>query len=99
VCRARLPLTLHEHRYEAMIDDFEGRVRAACDFLNIAWTEEMRDFSSKAREAEIRSPSAGQVRRPLYGEGVGQWRRYATQLAPALPILAPWVKEFGYDTD
>jgi tetratricopeptide (TPR) repeat protein len=99
VCRGKLPLTLHEHRYEDMIRDFEGSVRSACDFLGINWTEEMRDFSSKAREAEIRSPSAGQVRRPLYDEAVGQWRRYATELAPALPILAPWVKKFGYSTD
>ena len=99
LCRAKLPLTLHEHRYEDMVEDFEGRVRAVCDFLGIEWTDAMRDFSEKARETVIRSPSAAQVRRPLYGEGVGQWRRYAKEFAPALPILAPWVKHFGYKMD
>jgi len=99
LCRAKLPLTLHEHRYEDMVEDFEGRMRAVCDFLGIEWTEAMRDFSEKARETVIRSPSAAQVRRPLYGEGVGQWRRYAKEFAPALPILAPWVKHFGYKMD
>ena len=96
LCRASMPLTLHEHRYEDMIEDFDSRVRAVCDFLNLEWSQDMRSFSTAAQERAIRSPSAAQVRRPLYSEGVGQWRRYAAQLEPALPILAPWVKRFGY---
>lgn len=99
LCRVKLPLTLLDHRYEDMVADFEGRMRAVCDFLGMEWTGAMRDFSEKAREETIRSPSAAQVRRPLYREGVGQWRRYAKEFAPALPILAPWVKHFGYETD
>jgi hypothetical protein len=97
LCRAKLPLTLHEHRYEDMVEDFEGRVRAVCEFLGIEWTETMLSFSERAREQTIRSTlSATQVRRPLYREGVGQWRRYAQQLAPMLPTLTPWVRKFGY---
>jgi hypothetical protein len=99
ISRQKLPLTLLEHRYEDMIADFDGRVRAVCDFLNIEWTDAMRDFSSKARETTIRSPSAAQVRKPLYGEGVGQWRRYAQEFAPAQPILARWIERFGYRMD
>lgn len=99
LCRAKLPLTLLEHRYEDMVMDFEGRMRAVCDFIGIEWTGAMRDFSRKAREDTIRSPSAAQVRRPLYDQSIGQWRRYAKELAPALPILAPWVKRFGYGLD
>jgi tetratricopeptide (TPR) repeat protein len=30
------------------------------------------------------------------GEGVGSWRRYKDQMAPVLPILAPWVQAYGY---
>ncbi len=99
LCRSKLPLTVHEHRYEDMIADFDGCTRAACDFLGIEWNDAMRNFSEKARAETIRSPSAAQVRRPLYDEGVGQWRRYEKQFAPALPILEPWVKHFGYKTD
>ena len=36
------------------------------------------------------------VVRGLYNEGVGQWRRYADQMAPVQPLLAPWVERFGY---
>lgn len=96
VCRARMSFNLHEHRYEDMIADFDARTRAVCDFVGLEWTDAMRDFSGKAQEETIRSPSAAQVRRPLYKEGMGQWRRYEQQLVPALPILAPWLKRFGY---
>ena len=43
--------------------------------------------------------SARQVQRPLYSEGVGQWRNYSEQLAPILPILKPWVEKFGYPAE
>jgi hypothetical protein len=43
--------------------------------------------------------SANQVRRGLNAEGIGQWRNYAAQLAPVLPILQPWVQRFGYPAE
>ncbi|HEX4532956.1 MAG TPA: sulfotransferase [Rhizomicrobium sp.] len=95
----RLPLDLHKHRYEDMIEDFDGRVRAVCEFIGIEWTDAMRDFGQISRKTEIRSPSAPQVRRGLYGEGAYQWRRYANEIAPVLPILQPWVEKFGYPKD
>ena len=44
----------------------------------------------------INTPSAAQVRRGIYRGGEGQWRRYRDQMAPVLPILAPWIEPFGY---
>lgn len=99
LCRDTLGLDLHMHRYEDMVSGFEASARAVCDFLGIAWSEVMRDFSAGARQDTIRSPSAAQVRRPLYDDGVGQWRGYAQEMAPALPILQPWIARFGYPQD
>ncbi len=99
ISRQLLVLELLEHRYEAMVEDFEGRVRAVCTFVGIEWSESLRNFDKRAPVAQLLSPSAAQIRRPLYGEGVGQWRRYADQLAPVLPILEPWVEKFGYPKD
>ena len=99
VSREKLPLNVLDHRYEAMVEDFEGRVRAVCDFIGVEWSDTMRNFSEHRLVADLRSPSATQVRRPLYGEGVGQWRRYGEQLKPILPILEPWVVKFGYPRD
>ncbi len=94
--REKLPIDLHEHRYEDMVADFESSLRAVCDFTGIAWSESMRDFRASADGIDRRSPSAAQVRRGLYGDAVGQWRRYRDQLASILPILAPWIAKFGY---
>ncbi|HEY3637559.1 MAG TPA: sulfotransferase [Rhizomicrobium sp.] len=97
--REKLPLTLREHRYEDMVADFAGSVRPLCDFIGLEWNETMQDFRSAANAIDRRSPSAAQVSRGLYAEAAGQWRRYREQLAPVLPILAPWVARFGYPAD
>jgi len=95
-CRGMFPLELFEHRYEDMIADFDGRIRAVCEFLVVPYSETMQEFAGTAHNLDIRSPSAQQVRRGLYSEGLNQWRRYQAELASALPLLEPWVKRFGY---
>lgn len=96
-CRAKLRLDVHECRYEDIVSDFETRVRAMCRFLGMEWNEAMRAFGEGARSRTIRSVSSNQVRRGLYSEGVGQWRRYEKQLMPIFPILRPWVERFCYE--
>lgn len=96
LCRERLPLAFHDVRYDRLVTDFEGTVRAMAGFIGIDWTEAFRDFDRTAQTRGVQTASATQVRRGLY-DGRGQWRRYATQLAPALPILAPWVERFGFE--
>jgi hypothetical protein len=66
------------------------------DFVGLEWTEDFRRFDRTAQTRGVQTASATQVRRGLY-DGRGQWRRYASQLAPALPILAPWVERFGFE--
>jgi tetratricopeptide (TPR) repeat protein len=87
-------LPVHEHRYEALVRDFEGRTRAVCDFIGVDWIPEMRRFDRSGDRRAIATPSATQVSRGLY-DGAGQWRRYAAQMAPVMDILAPWIDRFG----
>ena len=94
--REKLPLDLHQHRYEDMISDFDAQVNSVCRFIGVEWTDEMKNFGEAARGRSIRSVSASQVRRGMYREGIGQWQRYAKELAPILPVLQPWVEVFGY---
>jgi tetratricopeptide (TPR) repeat protein len=97
--RRLVPDRTHPVRYEALVGDFEGEVRAICAFLGLDWTEALRDFARTARERTIRTPSAPQVRKGLYGSAAGQWRRYARHLAPVRTLLHPWVERLGYETD
>jgi hypothetical protein len=99
LCRSKLPLQVYEHRYEDMIADFDASVRAVCGFIGVEWNEAMREFVTASGVIAPRNQSAAQVRRGLYAGGIGQWRRFGTQLAPAIPILAPWIARFGYAAD
>jgi tetratricopeptide (TPR) repeat protein len=96
VYRERLGLAWRVHRHEDLVDDFDTEARGICDFLGLPWTEAMRDFAETAKRRDVRTPSAQQVRRGLYREGMGQWRAYAEGMAAALPVLEPWVERFGY---
>ena len=96
-CRQKLPLSFHCYRHEDLVQDFEGEVRRLCAFVGIDWADRVRDFAEIAQRRNIRSISALQVRRGLYSDGAGQWRRYAMQLEPILFVLQPWVEKFGYE--
>jgi tetratricopeptide (TPR) repeat protein len=94
IYRDRFALPLHEHRYEALLRDFEGRARAVCDFIGVDWIPEMRRFDRGGDRRSVATPSATQVSRGLY-DGAGQWRRYAAQLEPVMATLQPWIERFG----
>lgn len=95
-CRARLDLNLHQVRYEDVVADLETAARALTAFLGVDYEPAMLSFSDTARKKVIYTPSARQVTQPLYARSVGRWRRYADNLAPILPVLAPWAERFGY---
>lgn len=97
--RQKLPLEVCECRHEHVVSCFERSLRAVCEFVGMEWSDSMRDFESSAKAINPISASAAQVRRGLYAEAAGQWRRYREQLAPVMPILAPWVERFGYPAD
>jgi tetratricopeptide (TPR) repeat protein len=99
ISRARLPLQVHLHRHEDLVRDFEGQMRGLCTFMGLPWSARFGDFAQGAQRRSIRSISAAQVRQGLNGRGRGQWRRYADDLKPVLPILQPWVARFGYQED
>ncbi|KAK0332242.1 hypothetical protein LTR94_025692 [Friedmanniomyces endolithicus] len=94
-CRAHLPLAFHEVRYDRLVTDFEATVRAMATFIDLPWTDDFLRFDRTAQRRGVGTASATQVRQGLF-DGRGQWRRYAEQLAPALPILAPWVERYGF---
>lgn len=95
-CRDNLTLSTFVSRYEDLVGDFEPSVQAICAFLGLEYDDAMRNFVETARRRAIRTPSAPQVARGLYRTGIGQWKAYAAQVAPVLPIIAPFVTRYGY---
>jgi Flp pilus assembly protein TadD len=94
--RGKLGLDEFTLVYEQLIEDFPTVARAACEFIGVEWRAEFADFAGRAQRGEVASASSAQIARGLYTDGSAHWRRYRAQLAPVLPILAPWVERFGY---
>ncbi len=86
--------TCLELRHEDLLDRFEEEVRRVCEFIGIDFRPGMLAFETAERK--VATPSAHQLRGGLTRAHAGQWRRYAEQLAPALPHLQPWAERFGY---
>lgn len=98
IYRAKLPLTLREVRHEAVVADFDEEIGQVLGFVGADWNPAVKDFADRAA-ASVKTPSAPQLALGLNAKGVGQWRRYRDQIAPVLPVLAPWVARFGYEPD
>lgn len=96
-CRAKLPVEVHEVRYEAVVGDFDATVGSLLSFLGLGWDDAVRDYAETAKRRVIATPSASQVVRPLYTSSLGKWRNYRRFLEPVLPTLEPWVAAFGYE--
>ena len=96
LCRPALAGRMFDIRNEDLISDFDIWSQRLCAFVGAPWNEAMRRFEVAAADRTLTTRSAHQIRRGLSSEGVGAWRRYAGQMAPVLPILAPWVERFGY---
>jgi hypothetical protein len=99
IYRRKLGLDWIEVRHELVVAKFEVEVGRLCDFLGLSYAGEMRDFATHAKSRTITTASAPQIFRGLNSNGVGQWRNYAEELAPVMPILAPWVEKFGYPAE
>jgi tetratricopeptide (TPR) repeat protein len=94
VCVAKLGLEVFELRYDRLIADFDGATQALCAYLGLPWSAGIRNFHETGKRRTVTTASIGQVRQRLF-DGGGQWRRYAAQLEPVMPILKPWIERFG----
>jgi cytochrome c-type biogenesis protein CcmH/NrfG len=96
IYREVLPMNLTEARHETLVEDFDDELARLCGFLGLDAVPAMADVGRTAKSRTVRTPSADQVRAGLNDRGLGRWRAYAAELAPVIPVLAPWVERFGY---
>jgi hypothetical protein len=82
-----LPGRVHRVIYEAMVGDPEGEVRRLLDYLGLPFEEATLRFYENDRA--VRTASSEQVRRPIFTEGLDQWRNYDAWLGPLKAALGP----------
>ena len=75
--------------YENVVDDLEAQVRCILEFCDLPF--EQRCLSFYETERSIRTPSAEQVRQPIYRSGLEQWRNFEAHLEPLVSALGPEV--------
>jgi hypothetical protein len=79
------PGAVHRVIYEDMVEDTEGEVRRLLDYCGLAFEPACLKFYDNARA--VRTASSEQVRRPIFREGLDQWRNYEPWLAPLTASL------------
>jgi tetratricopeptide (TPR) repeat protein len=75
-----LPGRVHRVFYENMVDDTEGEVRRLLEYCGLPFEEGVLRFHENQRA--VRTASSEQVRRPIFREGMDQWRNYEPWLDP-----------------
>ncbi|WP_375197010.1 sulfotransferase [Sphingobium sp.] len=78
--REVLPGRVIEVRYEDLVADQEGQSRRLLAHCGLEWAEECLSFHTN--EAPVSTPSAAQVRQPIYRDSVARWKRHGQVMAP-----------------
>ena len=91
--REALPGRVLEIRYEDLVADQEGETRRLLAHCGLAWSDDCLSFHTN--DAPVSTPSAAQVRRPIYRDSVARWKRHAAVLEP----VRRFFEDAGIDLD
>lgn len=80
--REALPGRILELGYEDLVADQEGETRRLLAHCGLDWDEACLDFHRNT--APVSTPSAQQVRRPMYKDAVARWKAHRDALAPVI---------------
>ena len=83
--RTALPGRIFELSYETLIENQDGESRRLLAHCGLDWTDACLDFHTHS--GAVSTPSAAQVRRPIYRDSVARWRNHADALAPVRAYL------------
>jgi tetratricopeptide (TPR) repeat protein len=86
-----LPGRILRIQHEDLVNDLEGNVRRMLAFCGLEFEVECLEFFKTERS--VRTASSEQVRRPIYTEGLDQWRHFEPWLAPLKAALAPVLED------
>jgi predicted Zn-dependent protease len=89
---AVLPGRVHRVFYESMIENTEAQIRRLLDFCGLPFEERCLRFYKNERP--VRTASSEQVRRPIFKEGMEQWRHYEPWLGPLRQALGSVLERY-----
>lgn len=87
-----LPGRVLRVQYEDMVADSDSQIRRVLEYCELPFEEQCLRFYETDRA--IRTPSAEQVRQPIFQEGLEQWRHYEAHLDPLKKALGPLLKRY-----
>ncbi len=80
-----LPGRILRVQHEDVVADLEANVRRILDFCNLEFEPQCLEFHKTQRS--VRTASSEQVRRPIFKEGLDQWRHFEPWLGPLKQAL------------
>ena len=80
-----LPGRILRVQHEDVVDDLEASVRRLLDFCGLAFDRRCMDFHKTERS--VRTASSEQVRRPIFRDGLDQWRNFEPWLGRLREVL------------
>ncbi len=86
------PGKVHRVFYERMVADTEAETRRLLDYCGLEMEPACLRFWETVRA--VRTASSEQVRRPIFTEGLEQWRHYEPWLGPVEAALGPVLEEY-----
>ena len=97
ICRAKDNLSVHEIRYEDLLENFTGETSELLKFLDLDWENQMENFQKTAlKRGRINTPSYSQVVQPIYQDSKYKWLHYEKYLRQYFTQVEPWINEFHY---
>jgi tetratricopeptide (TPR) repeat protein len=90
-----LPGRVLRVQHEDVVEDLEGNVRRLLQFCGLAHEPQCVEFHKTVRS--VRTASSEQVRRPIFREGLDQWKHFEPWLEPLRAALGDALHRYRDD--
>ena len=94
--REILPLKTYAYRYEDLVASPREELGRIVEFLGLPWHDDVLEGGRNSAGTYIATPSYVSVAEPINTRAVARWKNYADNLAPVMPLLQPFIEDFGY---
>ena len=84
--QAAMPGVVHEVHYENLVDNPEKVSRELLAFCELDWEPACLEFHRQG--GSVATPSAAQVRQPIYSSSINRWRQYGAAMEPLYDMLS-----------